>query len=81
MLVFQFLLECEDIFLLLVPVGDVAGTAAEAKKRLVVVRCGGVLGVLVETKLTLIQHAVQVHPRSAVMWERTKTTMSTRAST
>lgn len=63
-------LEREDILLLFVTIVDITGTTAQVDKRLVVVRCGGVLRVLIEAKLTFIQHAVQVHPRSAVMWER-----------
>lgn len=74
------LLERKDVFLLLVAVGDVAGAATEVEEWLVVVRGGRVLGVLVEAQFALIQHAVQVHPRSAVMWQRTKTMVSTRAS-
>lgn len=63
----QLLLEREDVLLLLVPVGDVTGAAAEAKQRFVVVRCGGALGVLVEAHLALRQHTVEVRPRPAVV--------------
>lgn len=55
-------LEREDVLLLLVAVGDVAVAVGEAEQRLVVVRRRGVLGVLVETELPLVQHAVQVDP-------------------
>lgn len=63
-------LESEDILLLFVTIVDITGTTAQVDKRLVVVRCGGVLRILIEAQLTFIQHTVQVHPRSAVVWER-----------
>lgn len=63
----QRLLERENVLLLLVPVGHVTGAATEAKQRFVVVRCGGVLGVLVEADLALGQHTVEVGPRPAVV--------------
>lgn len=63
-------LECEDILLLFVTIVDVTGTTAQVDKWLVVVRCGGVLRILVEAQLTFIQHTVQIDPRSAVVRER-----------
>lgn len=63
-------LESEDILLLFVTIVDITGTTAQVDKRLVVVRCGSVLRILIEAQLTFIQHTVQVHPRSAVVWER-----------
>ncbi len=63
-------LESEDILLLFISTVDIAGTTAQVDKRLVAVRCGGVLCILIEAQLTFIQHTVQVHPRSAVVWER-----------
>lgn len=63
-------LESEDILLLFVTIVDITGTTAQVDKRLVVVRCGGVLRILIEAQLTFIQYTVQVHPRSAVVWER-----------
>lgn len=56
------LLEREDVLLLLVAIGDVAVAVGEVEQRLVVVGRRGVLGVLVETQLPFIQHAVQVDP-------------------
>lgn len=56
------LLEREDVLLLLVAIGDVAVAVGEVEQRLVVVGGRGVLGVLVETQLPFIQHAVQVDP-------------------
>lgn len=55
-------LESEDILLLFVTIVDITGTTAQVDKRLVVVRCGGVLRILIEAQLTFIQHTVQVHP-------------------
>lgn len=55
-------LECEDVLLLLVAVGDVTVAVGEAEQRLVVVGRRGVLGVLVETQLPFVQHTVQVDP-------------------
>lgn len=55
-------LEREDVLLLLVAVGDVAVAVGEVEQWLVVVGRGGVLGVLVETHLPFVQHAVQVDP-------------------
>lgn len=63
-------LEGEDILLLFVTNVDITGTTAQVDKRLVVVRCGGVLRILIEAQLTFIQHTVQVHPRSAVVCGR-----------
>lgn len=56
--------ECEDILLLFVTIVDVTGTTAQVDKWLVVVRCGGILRILVEAQLTFIQHAVEIDPRS-----------------
>lgn len=39
---------------------------AEVEHGLVVVRCGGVLSVLIEAYLSFVQHTVQVDPGSAV---------------
>lgn len=58
----RFLLEREDVLLLLVAVGDVAVAVGQVEQRLIVVGRGGVLGVLVETHLPFVQHAVQVDP-------------------
>lgn len=58
----HLLLEREDVLLLLVAIGDVAVAVGEVEQRLVVVGRRGVLGVLVETQLPFIQHAVQVDP-------------------
>ena len=55
-------LKREDVLLLLVAVGDVAVAVGEAEQRFIVVGRGGVLGVLVETHLPFVQHAVQVDP-------------------
>lgn len=41
-------LKREDILLLFVTIVDITGTAAQVDKRLIVVRCGGVLRVLIE---------------------------------
>lgn len=62
-------LEREDVLLLLVAVGDVAVAVGQVEQRLIVVGRGGVLGVLVETHLPFVQHAVQVDPWPAVVWE------------
>lgn len=40
---------------------------AEVEHGLVVVRCGGVLSVLIEAYLSFVQHTVQVDPGSAVV--------------
>lgn len=41
----------------------------QVEQWLIVIGRGGVLGVLVETHLPFVQHAVQVDPRPAVVWE------------
>lgn len=63
------LLEREDVFLLLVPVGDITVAVGEVDRWFVVVGCIGVLRILIEAHLPFVQHAVQVDPGPAVVGE------------
>lgn len=65
----QCSLQRKDILLLFVAVGDIAVAVGQVKLRLVVVGRAGVLGVLVEADFALVQNAVQVDPRPAVVQE------------
>lgn len=62
-------LQCEDILLLFVAIGDVAVAVGQVEQWLIVVWCTGVLGILVEANLSFVQDTVKVDPRPAVVWE------------
>lgn len=55
-------LQCEDIFLLFVAIGDVAVAVGQVEQWLIVVGCTGVLGILVEANLPFVQDTVKVDP-------------------
>lgn len=57
--------ENKDILLLFVSVGSVKFTDGQVEKWLIVVGCGLVSCVLVETNLPLFEHAEQINPRLA----------------
>lgn len=55
-------LQCEDILLLFVAIGDVAVAVGQVEQWLIVVGCTGVLGILVEANLPFVQDTVKVDP-------------------
>lgn len=57
--------ENEHILLLFISIGSVKFANGQVKKRLIVVGCGFVSCVLIESNLPLFEHAEQIYPRLA----------------
>lgn len=59
--------ENKDILLLFVSIGSVKFTDGQVEKWFIIVGCGLVSCVLVETDLSLFEHAEQINPRLAAV--------------